>query len=55
MVCLRAEDNDDDDGSVGRLRRSKGLSDDDRGIGRGRGVCDASEGSETITEVVGAR
>ena len=41
----------DDNGSgVGRLRRARGISNDDRIVGRGRGIYDASEGLETMTE-----
>ena len=38
-MCLRAEgiDGDDDEDCVGRVRRDKGLSDDDGGVGREQG------------------
>ena len=53
-MCLRAQDIDNN-GGVGRVRRSRVLSDDDRGVGRGRGIDNTSEGSETMTEAAGAR
>ena len=46
---------DDDDGSVGRVRRARGISNNNRGIERGRGIYDVSEGSETTTDAAGAR
>ena len=54
-MCLRAEGIDNDEGGVRRVRRAKGLRDDDRGVDRGRGIHDASEGLETTTEAAGAR
>ena len=54
-MCLRAEVIDDYGGGVGRVRRAKGLSDNDGGINRGRGIRDASKVSETTTEAAGAR
>ena len=56
-VCLQSQgiDNDNDDGGVVRLRRARGLSDNDGGVGKGRGVDDASNVSETTTEAAGAR
>ena len=53
-MCLRDQCIDDDDGGVGRVRRSRGLSNDDRGIRIGRGIRDASKGLETTTEAAGA-
>ena len=52
-MCLQAE-SIDDYGSVGIVRRSKGISDNDRGVVRGQGIRDASEGLETTTEASGA-
>ena len=52
-MFLQTEDFDNNDGGVRRVRRYKGLSDNDRGVGRGQGIRDASKGSETTTEVAG--
>ena len=52
---LRDQGIDNDDGGVGRVRWARRLSNDDGGVGRGRGIYDASEGSETTTEAAGAR
>ena len=41
---------DNDNGGVGRVRRSQGISNDDRGVSRGRGIENASEGLETTIE-----
>ena len=49
-MCLRAQGIDDGDDIVDRLRRSHGLGNDNGGVGRGRGIHDASEVLETITE-----
>ena len=49
-VRLRAQGIVDDDGGVGRVRQARGLRDDDGGVGRGRGIYDASEGSDTTAE-----
>ena len=54
MVCLRDQFIDDDDGRVERVRRACGLSDDNGGVGRGREIYAASEGSESRTEAAGA-
>ena len=55
-MCLRDQGIDDNDGSGGgRVRRDRGLSDNDGGVGRGQGISDASEGSETTTEAEGDR
>ena len=55
-MCLQDQGNDDDNiGSVGRVRRSRELSDDNRGVGRGHRIDDVSEGSETTTEAEGGR
>ena len=52
---LRDQGIDDGNGSVGRVRRARGISDDGVGVNRGRGIYDVSEGSKTTTEAVGAR
>ena len=52
-MCLRAQGIDGNDGSVGRVIGASVISNDDRGFGRGRGIHDAPEGSETTTEVAG--
>ena len=52
---LRAQDIDDDNGGVFRVRRALGLSNDGRCVGRGQGIYDAYEGSETTAEAAGAR
>ena len=44
-VQLQAQGIDDNSGSVGRVRRACGLGNKDRGVGRGQGIYDASEGS----------
>ena len=46
---------DNNDGGVGRVRRAHGISNDNRGINRGRGIDDAYKGLETTTEAAGAR
>ena len=51
-MCLRDQGIDDYDG-VGRVIRSRGISDNDGGVGRGRGIQDTFEGSETMTEAEG--
>ena len=43
-VCLWDQGIDDDNGVIDRVRRAHGLSNDNRGVGRGRGIHDASEG-----------
>ena len=54
MVCL-GDQGIYNDGGVGGGRRSRGFSDDNGGAGGGRGIDDASEGSDTTMEVAGAR
>ena len=54
-VCLRYKGIDDNNGSVGKVRQSSRLSDDDGGVGRGQGIRYASEVLETMTEAAGAR
>ena len=50
-ACLQSRGIDDDDSGVGRVRRARGLSNNDGGVGRGRGIDDASEVLETTTEM----
>ena len=54
-VCLQDQGIDDNNGGVGRLIRDCGISNDDRGVDRGRGIHDVSERSETTPEAAGAR
>ena len=54
-MCLRAQCIDEKNGSVSRVIQERGLSNNYGGVGRGRGVDDASEGSETTAEVGGGR
>ena len=54
-MCLLAEGIENNDIGVGRVRWSKGLSDGYGCVIRGRGIRDASEGSETTTEAAGSR
>ena len=49
-MCLRAQVIDDNKGVVARVRQAHGLSNDDGGAVRGRGIDDASEGLETTAE-----
>ena len=50
-MCLWVQGIDDNGGSIGRVRQAHGIRDDDRGVGRERGVYDASEGLDTTTDV----
>ena len=54
-MCLQAQDIYDNDDSVGRVRRARGLRDDNGGVRRGRQIDDASGGSDTTMEAVVAR
>ena len=54
-VCTESKGIDDDSGGVGRGRRAQGLSNVDGGVDRGRGIDDAYERSEIMTESVGDR
>ena len=54
-VCLQDQDIYDDDDRVSRVRRARRLRDDNGGIGRGRGIDDASEVLETTTKATGDR
>ena len=46
-VCLRAQGIENNVSVIGGVRWASGLSYDNGGIVRGRGIDDASEGSET--------
>ena len=52
-MCLQADGIDKNDGGVGRVRRAKGLRNDDIVVGRGQGIRNASEGTEKMTEAAG--
>ena len=54
-MCLRYQGIDDNNGGVVRVRQARGISDDDRGVGRGRGIHNTSEVSEKTTEAAGDR
>ena len=54
-MCLQAEGIDENNGGVRRLRRAKGLRYNNGGVGRGQGIHDASEESETTADVAGDR
>ena len=54
-MCLQDHGIDDDGGSVGKVRQACGLSDNNRGVGRGHGIYYASKGLETTTEVAWGR
>ena len=54
-MCLRIQGIDDNNGFIGRLIRACGLSNDNGGVGRGRGIRDASKGLEKTTEAEVAR
>ena len=49
-MCLQAQGIDDNYDIVDILRQARGLSDDNGGIGRGRGIHDTSEILETTNE-----
>ena len=51
-MCLRGQ-GIDDEGGVGRVRWARRLINNDGDVGRGRGIDDVSEVSETTTEVAG--
>ena len=50
-MCLQAQGIDDDDGVVNRVIRAHEISNDGGGVGRRRGIYDASKGLKTTTEV----
>ena len=54
-MCLRAQVIDNNKRGVGRVRRARGLRNNDVGFGRGQGMHNASKGSETMNEAAGAR
>ena len=49
-MCLQAQYIDDDNSGFGRVRQACGISNEDGGVGRGQGICDAPEGLEITTE-----
>ena len=49
-VGLQTQGIDDDNGVFDRVRRARVISDNDGGVGRGHGIYDVSEGSETTTD-----
>ena len=54
-MCLQAQGIYDNAGVVNRVRQSRRLSDDNGGVGRGQGIDNVSEESETTIEAAGAR
>ena len=56
-MCLEAHGIDDNgggrSGGGGRVRKARGLSNDDRYFKRGKGIHGSSDGSETTTEAAG--
>ena len=54
-MCLQDQGIDNDDGGVIRVRWACGLSENNRGLGRGQGIYDASKGLETTAEAAGDR
>ena len=54
-VCLWDQGIDNNNGSFGIVRRARGISDDNRGVGRGQVIDDTSKGSETTAEEARAR
>ena len=54
-MCLQAQVIHDDASGVDRVRQALGLRKNDGGVGRGRGIDDASEVLETTTEAAGDR
>ena len=52
---LRDQCIENNNGGVGRVRQAFGISNDDRGVVRGRGIYYASEGLDTTTEAEEAR
>ena len=49
-MCLRAQGIDDEDGGIGKVGQARGLSNDEEGVGRGRGIYDASKELETTAK-----
>ena len=54
-VRLQAQVIDDNNGGIVRVRRACGLSSNNGGVGRGQGIYNASEGSETTMEAAVAK
>ena len=54
-VCLQDQGIDDNDGGVRRLIRAIGLSDNGRGVDRGRLIYNAYKRLETTTKSTGSR
>ena len=52
---LRAKGIENDNGSVGKVIWASVLSGNDEGVGRGRGIRDASKVLEAMREAAGAR
>ena len=55
VVCLQAQDIDDDDGGVGRVRGVHGPSNNVKGVGRGQRNDKASKGLEKTAEAAKIR
>ena len=54
-MCLQDQGTEDNNDNVGRVRRARGLRKDNGGVGRERGIDDASEGLKKTTEAARAR
>ena len=54
-VCLRSQGIDDHNGGIYVGRWARGVSDDDRCVGGGRGTYDVSEGLEKMADIAGAQ
>ena len=54
-VFLRDQGTDDNNDGDGRVRRDRGLGNDEGGVGRGQGIYNLSKESDTTTEAAGAR
>ena len=54
-MCLQDQGIDKNNGGVGIVRQARGLRNDNRGVRRGRGIDNTSDGLETTTEAAGAR
>ena len=50
---LQAQGIDDEEGSVVRVIRARGINDDNRGVSTGQGIYDAFKGLETTTDTAG--
>ena len=51
-MCLRDQGIDNNDGGVIRVRQARGISDENRGVGRELGIDDASEELEITEEAI---